>query len=129
MLVQLKQPTTLVKLKILETEFEDEVESQIIAIGRDGRFLGTVCVGHKGRRAAYIKQLFVHPSMRRKGIGSQLIEEGCRLSRESGCETLGLVLSKGNDSAEKFYHSLGFIFGYQYDDGDTLRLIVLQGPT
>lgn len=112
-----------IQLRCLDAEIDGNQYSQIIALDHDaGEFLGSVTLTHKGQRAACIQQLYVHNAARRNRVGSQLIEECRRIFEISGCETIGLLLAKGNESADAFYSLLGFVFGYQYENGDALMV-------
>lgn len=100
-------------------------ESQIVAIGDSGALIGTVCLAHKKKRSACITNLYVGESSRGRGVGRKLVEACCDIATESGCETIGLSLCKGNEQSE-FYRKLGFRFCYQYENGDSLLAFFLN---
>lgn len=100
-------------------------EETLVVAAVAGRIYGTVALQHKDRRAASICRLFVTKNYRRRKLGTYLVDECIRVARGSGCETLGLLVKKDNESAREFYRKIGFLFAYQYDNGDELMTLVL----
>jgi ribosomal protein S18 acetylase RimI-like enzyme len=92
--------------------------------GHQSRVVGCVELLFQSRKSACIRQLYVHESWRRRGIGRFLVETSLKISALGFCETLGLSLAKENESGAAFYRKLGFTFAYQYDDGS--QLVVKQ---
>jgi len=99
---------TLVRLPI---EVDKMKETKIIAMKGDQ---------FAGKTTAAILQLYVVPHMRKRGIGSMLVNKAIEIAQMHGCEAVGLSLAASNYLAWKLYKSLGFIRGYQYDDGSWL---------
>lgn len=99
-------------------------ETLFIAI-RNGQIIGTINCGHKDKRSAYIRLLYVHDSYRNQGIAARLIGMCCETSKKSGCETLGLQVSDKNIAAISLYKKMGFIVAYEYDDNSTLMIVEL----
>jgi GNAT superfamily N-acetyltransferase len=65
-----------------------------------------------------LNDLFVDPTIRKKGIGEQLILKTVDLARESGSCLLRLRTAKSNSIAQALYHKMGFIKDehlYSYD--------------
>ena len=60
------------------------------------------------RRYGAVTNLVVHPTWRRKGIGTTLLAEAERLSREMGLRRLVIAMLAGNAGAERAYKGLGF---------------------
>lgn len=58
-------------------------------------------------RIAYIDDICVHSRCRGRGIGRLLYNETVRLARERGADTLMLTVWAFNESAMRFYKSLG----------------------
>ena len=58
-------------------------------------------------RIAYIDDICVHSRCRGRGIGRLLYNETVRLARERGADTLMLTVWAFNESAIRFYKSLG----------------------
>jgi len=61
-----------------------------------------------GRRAAHVVTLDVHPSHRRSGLGTTLIEELLARLRRAGATRGRLEVSTENGGAIAFYERLGF---------------------
>ena len=64
-------------------------------------------------KTLYLDDLCVDESMRGKGIGKKLYEHIKSYAREIGCHNLTLNVWEGNESALKFYKSLGLV-PYKY---------------
>ena len=83
-----------------------------LALSKDGtreesEVVGVILTGHDGRRAI-IHHLCVHPSYRRQGIASQLVNEAEEaLKREGISKIFGLVF-KDNDTANAFWEREGY---------------------
>ena len=59
---------------------------------------------------AYISNLAVHPSARRKRIGLQLVREAEEVAATWGCRSVALHVDPGNEAAVNLYRSLGYRF-------------------
>lgn len=57
---------------------------------------------------AEIDELYVLPSERGKGIGTELIKVAETECRRAGFTNISLQLSRGNDAARTFYHRRGY---------------------
>lgn len=110
----------------LDCDIDGHMETKIVAVDSEMQFVGTVGLQYRHLRSANIRQLYVDNAFRGQGIGVMLVKECCRIACAGGCEALGLVVDKDNDSARKFYEKLGFTFSYQYDNGDDLMTIGLK---
>lgn len=65
-----------------------------------------------------LNDLFVDGSVRKNGIGKQLIQETIALAKEIGSQTIRLRTAKSNNAAQKLYHKMGFVredYLYSYD--------------
>ena len=60
-----------------------------------------------GRRLAYIADVYVQPGWRGHGIGKALMRRAAEVVRERGVESLWWGVYKHNESAFRFYESLG----------------------
>jgi ribosomal protein S18 acetylase RimI-like enzyme len=69
--------------------------------------IGTAMVGYDGHRG-WINYLGCHPDHRRRGVATTLMAEARRLLIERGCAKVNLQVRAGNDSAIRFYESLGY---------------------
>jgi GNAT superfamily N-acetyltransferase len=57
--------------------------------------------------AMYIDELYVIPKMRGNGLGTAVFKYIAQQAVENGCNRLEWWVTEGNDSAVKFYESLG----------------------
>lgn len=57
---------------------------------------------------SYIYAMVIDESLRGAGIGSKLISEAVKLSRQFGCKRVELDSSFQREKAHKFYEKLGF---------------------
>jgi ribosomal protein S18 acetylase RimI-like enzyme len=81
-------------------------ESEILVAVEDEKV-----VGFAGFRGSSISWLFVHPSHRRKGIASSLVEAVLiKLDRQAS-----LNVAKSNVGARKLYASLGFVTEREFE--------------
>ncbi|REH01171.1 GNAT family N-acetyltransferase [Flavobacterium aquicola] len=65
-----------------------------------------------------LNDLFVDPSVRKKGIGEKLIAQTEAFAKELGSKTIRLRTAKSNNAAQKLYHKMGFVredYLYSYD--------------
>ena len=60
-----------------------------------------------GRPGIYLEDLFVVPAFRGKGVGKSLLAHLAKLAAERDCGRLEWAVLNWNDSAIKFYESLG----------------------
>src|SRR5438045_941817 len=60
-----------------------------------------------GRPGLYLEDLFVKPENRGKGYGRALLVELAKIARERGCGRMEWAVLDWNESAIKFYRSLG----------------------
>jgi len=60
-----------------------------------------------GRPGIYLEDVFVKPEFRGKGIGRSLLSHLARLGAERGCKRLEWSVLNWNETAIRFYESLG----------------------
>jgi GNAT superfamily N-acetyltransferase len=60
-----------------------------------------------GRAGIYLEDLFVEPQFRGKGIGRSLFVYLAKLAEERGCARIDWAVLDWNESAKRFYRSLG----------------------
>ena len=60
-----------------------------------------------GRPGLYLEDLFVKPEKRGKGYGRALLEELAKIARDRGCGRMEWAVLNWNESAIKFYRTLG----------------------
>ena len=60
------------------------------------------------KKVGAIHELVVDQNFRNRGIGTALIESALELFKIKGLDTVELWVGEGNETARKFYESLGF---------------------
>jgi GNAT superfamily N-acetyltransferase len=60
-----------------------------------------------GRHGVYLEDLFVRPEARGRGYGRRLLARLARIARDRGCGRLEWSVLDWNESAIRFYRSLG----------------------
>lgn len=103
----------------------DDTKETLITAFNDKQIVGTVSIGYKNKKSAYIRMLYVDINYRRMGIATTLLEYCHDLISKEKCESIGLVVKGDNDIAIKFYKKLGFKIVYDYDDGSFLMSLIL----
>lgn len=58
---------------------------------------------------AELQRIAVTPAHRRDGLATELLDEGCRLARESGADRLLLEVREDNRDALRFYAARDFV--------------------
>ena len=95
--------------KHLEDELRQAAGFQFV--GRDalsGKLLGVIC-GRIGADEGEILKLAVRGSMRRTGIGTQLLDYGLEYCRQQGVKHGYLELRASNAAARQLYEKCGFV--------------------
>ena len=107
----------------------------------DGRIVATMIVrrrdddeyanvpwpsGLRGNEVSTVHLVAVHPSLRGKGVGSELVREAIRLSRAWGKRAIHLDVMLGNLAASRIYTAEGFAYVGNsevfYEDTGTVEL-------
>lgn len=60
-----------------------------------------------GKKGLYIEDIYISPSKRRSGLGKALFKELARIARENDCGRMEFSVLDWNQSAIRFYESLG----------------------
>jgi GNAT superfamily N-acetyltransferase len=88
---------------------------RILIVAREapgGRIVGSaqlnVASKPNGRYRAEVQKVMVRPSHRRRGLGTQLMEQLESLARERGVTLLHLDTSEGRSGARELYERLGY---------------------
>lgn len=100
--------------RLRETLFGPAPEAEVVLAFLDDRPAGFALFFHSystflARRGLYLEDLFVLPEFRGKGIGKALLRHLARLAVERGCGRFEWAVLDWNDSAIKFYESLGAV--------------------
>lgn len=69
----------------------------------------------------FLEDLFVRESFRGRGVGKMLLRQVARIARQEGCRSIRLDVLDWNESAIRFYKSLGAEYFEQWRN-------VLLGP-
>jgi N-acetylglutamate synthase-like GNAT family acetyltransferase len=77
-------------------------------VERDGEFAGCLALTDEGNGLAAIRWVFLHPSVRGRGIGRRLIAEAVATAEKHGYETLGLETFSELTTAAQLYREQGF---------------------
>lgn len=89
-----------------------EAKNARVILAKEGRVLVGFVILHledvECKRVGYIVTLDVAHEQRRKGIARQLMYEAEQQARCEDCSALVLHVFTGNESAERFYTSVGF---------------------
>jgi GNAT superfamily N-acetyltransferase len=96
----------------------------VIAEDADGEALGFALFFHNystflARPGIYLEDLYVRPEARGRGAGRALLAHLARLAKERGCGRLEWWVLDWNESAIRFYRSLG---AQPMDDWTVFRL-------
>lgn len=75
--------------------------------GNAPEVVGVILTGHDGRRAI-IHHMCVHPSCRREGIASQLVQKAEEALRKEGISKIFGLVFKDNDIANAFWEKQGY---------------------
>jgi len=73
----------------------------------DGQLVGCIMGGHDGRRG-YLQHLFVRPSFRRRGIGTQLVSRCVDALADEGILKSHLFVKHTNESGREYWSSAGW---------------------
>ena len=85
-----------------------QVNPEWFLIGeQDGQIVATCMVGYEGHRG-WINYLAVSPSVQRRGLASQMMEEAEKILSKAGCPKINLQIRSTNLQVIEFYKSLGF---------------------
>lgn len=96
----------------------------LVGVLENGRLAG-VAIGYilahpSGNKTLYIDELDTHPSHRRRGIGTALMQKFYEIARQHGCSEVWLTTSKSNLGAQALYKKLqpteqknAIVFGYE----------------
>jgi ribosomal protein S18 acetylase RimI-like enzyme len=73
----------------------------------DGRLVGTILCGHDGRRG-YVYHTAVHPELRGRGIGRELVSRSLAKLREAGITKCHLFVLEDNEIGARFWRGAGW---------------------
>ncbi len=61
-----------------------------------------------GDRVALLEDMVISPGIRRKGVGSLLLEQALAFAHSEGCKRITLLTDRDNFPAHRFYEKHGF---------------------
>ncbi len=124
----MKQETEVIPPQIvqIDTDVEGVNETQYIALV-DGQCIGRVGVKSRGLLCATIRQLYVRPEHRGRGIGRKLVRDCIFRAGLHGCETINLSIAKCNRQVVPFYKRMGFIIAVEFSDNEIVMCLSLKG--
>jgi GNAT superfamily N-acetyltransferase len=107
-----------------DTLFGARPAAEVVIAEEDGAPLGFALFFHNystflARPGLYLEDLYVRPEARGRGAGRALLAHLARLARERGCGRLEWWVLDWNESAVRFYRSLG---AQPMDDWTVFRL-------
>lgn len=74
----------------------------------DGRVVGSVALGHAEHGVVLLRKLYVDPTWRRRGLGTQLVELVEAEAASRGAERVELWSDTRFEDAHRLYERLGF---------------------
>lgn len=103
----------------LDTLVDGCQETKVVAIspGESFRMIGTVGLRISPPPFAGVRQLFVHPDCRLRGIGRALLGRGEEIATMAGCKYLQLLVAHANLEVLEFYVRFGYRITEHYPDG------------
>ena len=122
--------------RLRESLFGPSPEAEVVLAEVDGRSAGFAIFFHNystllARKGIWLEDLFVRPEHRGRGIGRRLLEHLARLAVERGCGRLEWWVLDWNESAIRFYRSLGALPMDQWTvyriTGDALETLARNG--
>jgi GNAT superfamily N-acetyltransferase len=97
---------------LLRTLFGDRPRAEVLIAEADGAPAGFALFLHNystflAKPGLFLEDLYVRPAYRRRGIGRQLLTRLAALAVERGCGRFEWNVLDWNESAQRFYESLG----------------------
>ena len=103
---------TMTEELLIRNLFGERSYAETVIAEEEGRAVGFALFFHNfstflGRPGIYLEDLFVVPEARGRGVGKRLLSHLARLCAERGCGRLEWSVLDWNQSAIRFYESLG----------------------
>jgi GNAT superfamily N-acetyltransferase len=91
----------------VDQDYSDVLKRSLAYVcARDGdRLVGFVYIAWDGRDHAFLLDPTVHPAVRRRGLGLELVKRVEQVAREGGCKWLHVDYEP---ELESFYHKAGY---------------------
>jgi len=78
-----------------------------LVMTEDDHIIGSIMVGYDGHRG-WVNYLACHPARRRRGVATALMSKVGEMLAARGCPKINLQVRAGNETAVKFYESIGY---------------------
>lgn len=92
-----------------------------ILVSEEDNVINGYCIVYFVLDEAEIARIAVEPSMRKQGVGQELLRATCRVGMQKGIARILLDVRESNDSARRFYRAFGF-------EEDGIRKNFYQNP-
>ena len=79
-----------------------------IVVAEQGNAIVGYCIVYFVLDEAEIVRVAVDASLRKQGVGQELLRKTCHICKEKGIERLLLDVREGNENARRFYQAFGF---------------------
>lgn len=79
-----------------------------IVVAEQGNAIVGYCIVYFVLDEAEIARVAVDASLRKQGVGQELLRKTCQICKEKGIERLLLDVREGNENARRFYQAFGF---------------------
>lgn len=112
----------------LKTALNSGGRLRCLGLSENARLIGWGCFA-AGFSEAHLMTVAVHPDLRRRGYGRQLMQSLMQAASDCGAKYMELECRRSNLAAQALYKSLGFIRvgvkpGYYTDTGDDALIYV-----
>lgn len=108
----------------MEVRVDGVHETQFLAM-HEGQCVGRVGVKAHGLKVATVRQLYVAPEHRGKGLGKLLVNRCLELAAQCNCWAINLSVAKDNRGVLPFYYLLGFKVCVEWEDGELTMSVPL----
>ncbi|HBE01203.1 MAG: hypothetical protein A2096_08075 [Spirochaetes bacterium GWF1_41_5] len=113
-------------LSIIESEFADLTDSfsledidniklsysgdrdKFMVVDLDSQIIGTLGIKEDDEKTALFRRIFIHPSFRRKGVGTRLVEKGIHFCKNFGFKTIQFKGPRVMSAAKSLLTKVGF---------------------
>ncbi|MEL9999177.1 MAG: GNAT family N-acetyltransferase [Thermoplasmata archaeon] len=92
------------KFAYLEDEIKEMIRSSYILLYNESAYIAFFFEGN----SCHVESIAVLPNQKKKGIGSTLMKEMEKISKENGINRVILEVREKNYGAIKFYESIGY---------------------
>ena len=111
---QREDPSQLDRYRAAFAAIAADANQRLLVLDLDGRIIGSTVLiivpnlSNQARPWAQVENVVVHPDLRGRGYGEQLMRHALDAARAAGCYKLVLTSNKERADAHRFYRRLGF---------------------